>query len=274
LQYASNTKEAMGIAMAHRTFVSESFLIGSANDRRVVLIEKTPDETVLVEPDQDYIVVTNHFQAEEFKEDELNLENMANGTSVYRFDRTRELLSRHIPLSIDGAAKILRDYKGLNDINIGLGNEKAVNQFIAHHSIIFKPEELKVWVAAPPYQLGEYLCYDLEEIFKHGKDRKLNAPVNIIEESIPEDTLLFSQVYADLMKYKKISRQLEDTEPIDFAIDRLINYNPEFFGAYRFIGDYYWEKGQEEKAVHYYRQALKKEPPSEAERRYVEEKLK
>ena len=42
---------------------------------------------------------------------------------------------------------------------------KALNQLLAHHGIVFKPEELMAWVSSNPYQLGEFVAYDLKEIF-------------------------------------------------------------------------------------------------------------
>ncbi len=69
------------------------------------------------------------------------------------------------PLDVPGMAKILRDQSGLNHADIGMGNEKAINQLIAHHSIIFEPEKRLVWVSNGPWQLGEYTCYDIVKIF-------------------------------------------------------------------------------------------------------------
>jgi tetratricopeptide (TPR) repeat protein len=282
LQYAANIDEAMEIAQRHRTFVSESFLIGSAADGRAKLIEKTPDETVLFDPDTNYIAVTNHFQAEAFQEDELNRENMANGTSVYRFHRTEQLLEKNRPLDVHKSATILRDYRGMDGENIGLGNEKAVNQFIAHHSVIFKPEELKVWVAVPPYQLGEYVCYDLKKVLVEGLRCHLNIMLNDSEESIPADTFIQGAVYQNLIRYRALGEMFlgldrddisHKSDDISDAADSLIKYNPEFFMTYRILGDHYHELGQTDKANIYYRIALEKEPPSEAERRYVSEKL-
>ena len=43
LQYAKNIDESIKIIKDCNTFVSESFLIGSANDKKAVLIEKTPN---------------------------------------------------------------------------------------------------------------------------------------------------------------------------------------------------------------------------------------
>ena len=53
----------------------------------------------------------------------------------------------------------------MHDENIGLGNEKALNQFISHHSIVFEPQKLIVWVSTSPWQLGEYVAYDLKKVF-------------------------------------------------------------------------------------------------------------
>lgn len=280
LQYASDIEEAERIARKHRTFVSESFLIGSAKDGRAALIEKTPDTTVLYLPERDQIVVTNHFLAEAFGDDPLNLENMANGTSVYRHERTQELLDRQLPLDPSGAAVILRDYRGLSDKDIGLGNEKAVNQFICHHSVIFRPGERKVWVAAPPYQLGEYVCYDLGEIFGKGLRCHLDRSLTLPEESIPTDSLLLTTVYQNLMKFRmnagQFTRDDISANRDDISADAtysLIKYNPEFFLTYKILGDYYHRLGEAEKAADYYGIALEKEAPSETEKIRVRQRM-
>ena len=54
LQYASNIEEAETIAASFKTFVCESILVGSANDGRAVIIEKTPSAIGIYSPDGDY----------------------------------------------------------------------------------------------------------------------------------------------------------------------------------------------------------------------------
>ena len=54
LQYASNIEEAETIAASFKTFVCESILVGSANDGRAVIIEKTPSAMGIYFLDGDY----------------------------------------------------------------------------------------------------------------------------------------------------------------------------------------------------------------------------
>ena len=50
LQYASNIEEAETIASSFKTFVCESIMVGSANDGRAVIIEKTPSAMGIYSP--------------------------------------------------------------------------------------------------------------------------------------------------------------------------------------------------------------------------------
>ena len=54
LQYASNIEEAETIAASFKTFVCESILVGSANDGRAVIIEKTPSAMGIYSPEGGY----------------------------------------------------------------------------------------------------------------------------------------------------------------------------------------------------------------------------
>jgi len=272
LQYASNIAEAYAIAQKRQTFVAESFLIGSAADHKAVVIEKSPEKIALYDPGTNYLIVTNHFQSDTFLTDPLNVENMENETSVYRYNRVNELLSSNPPVNPTIAAKILRDYKGLNNKDIGLGNEKAVNQFIAHHSVIFKPEERYFWVAGPPWQLGEYWGYDLDSVFAHGRDEHGRRDVACTVSTgtkMPADDVLASRIFKNLLKYRSLSHQIEQGEYREGDADSLILYNPDYFNTYRILGDYFKAKGKGQRAEEYYRLALEREAPSAAERSAV-----
>jgi isopenicillin-N N-acyltransferase-like protein len=287
LQYASNIEEAYRIAKSRETFVAESFLIGSAANGKAVVIEKSPELTDIYDPDTNYIAVTNHFQSPTFRNDQLNLENMQNETSVYRLERVVELLHDHPSVGPEVAAAILRNYKGLEGKDIGLGNEKAVNQFIAHHSVIFQPAKRRIWVAGPPYQLEEYVAYDLDSVFTAKTQRREEdfyeqlslsalAPSRLNNngpERIPSDTAIISETYQNLLKYRHLAAKIESGEYSEGDADSLIKYNPEYFHTYRILGDYCGAKGIELRAKgkglgaeDFYRFAVEKEAPSAVER--------
>ena len=111
LQYASNIEEAMEIASSRQSFVSESFLIGSAADHKVVVLEKSIDTTILYDPGKDHIILTNHFQSDYFMQDPLNIENIENETSLYRYQRVEELLELSDSIDQVKIAGILRDQR-------------------------------------------------------------------------------------------------------------------------------------------------------------------
>jgi hypothetical protein len=304
LQYAGNIAEAYAIAQSHETFVAESFLIGSAADGKAVIIEKTPETTALFDPGTDHIIAANHFQSDALRNDPLNMENMENETSVYRQRRVAELLDANPQVTPEAAAAILRDDKGLGGKDIGLGNEKAVNQYIAHHSFIFQPAKRLIWLAGPPFQLGEYWAYDLDSLRNSVLTPRNSAKLSNLSATeghreIASDSILLNEAYPKLLKYRSLAKQIESGRYNEGDADSLIKYNPEFFYTYVVLGDYFSAKGvglrakgeghrakgvgrRAEGEGHrakgeglsggdFYRMALEKEAPSKAEREAVDD---
>ncbi len=165
LQYASTIDEAMAIAAGHQTFVSESLLIGSAEDGRAAVIEKSPQHTALYSPDADHLVCTNHFQSPDFATDSYNTANIATSDSPWRHRRIEELISTTATLSPDATAQILRDNLAPGGTPLPPGDPRSVNQPLAHHSVIFRPVEQLMWVSTGMGHGGDYVCYDLRKIF-------------------------------------------------------------------------------------------------------------
>lgn len=270
LQYAGNIKEAIAIARSKTMFVSESFLVGSAADHKAISIEKTPTDLAIYDPESDDILCTNHYQSKHFLKQKLNEEQMANSASVYREQRLRELLDRNYPLTPQKVADILRDRLGLHDKHIGIGNEKAVNQFIAHHSIIFSPDSLRVWVSTSPWQMGEYVCYDLKKIFAlHGLSQDRSIADTAL--NIAPDPFLKTAVYRGFLRFRENKLSLMRHGPVDTAVT--VHGDPLFFDAWRVAGDYCKEKGWLGAAANYYRHALSLEIATVGERRSIEKKL-
>ncbi|HTM66319.1 MAG TPA: C45 family peptidase [Flavipsychrobacter sp.] len=270
LQYASNINEAIAIAKKREMFVSESFLVGSAADHKAIIIEKTPKDLAIYDPGKDNIQCTNHYQSKHFQTQKLNVEQEKRSASVYRYERLQELMQQNYPLTPDKMASILRDRRGLHGANIGDGNEKAVNQFIAHHSIIFQPDSLKFWISSAPWQLGTYVCYDLRKIFVLNglqQDREV-ADVSL---NIAPDSFLYSNEYAQFLKFRKNKIALLFHKPVDTA--EVVHSNPYFYDAYRIAGDYCREKGWYQPAISYYEQALTYEVATLDERDAISKKI-
>lgn len=276
LQYASTIEEAYAIAQKHHTFVSESILIGSAKDGKAAIIEKTPSQIGLFESKSDRIICTNHYQSETFKNDPKNIENIATSDSPYRFKRLEKLLSDKQPLSPNSAAIILRDRLGLTGEDIGLCNEKSLNQSIGHHSVIFKPKEGLMWVSTSPWQSGKMVCYNLKKIFAKPDFSRELADDKL---SIAADSAFIRNDYARVVAFRSLAKQVKkaigtNTQLSADSLNKLVAINPNMYHAYELLGDYYSHFNNSGKAAFYWRKALGKEIPRVNERESIEKKIK
>lgn len=278
LQYAANIEEAYEIAAKSETFVAESFLISSAADNKTVVIEKSPDDMALYDPGGDHLILTNHFQSETFRNTELCLKNIAEGASMYRWERTRELMESGSNFDPHSMALLLRDQNGLGGDSIGMGNEKAINQLIAHHSVIFKPSELKMWVSTSPYQLGAYLCYDLNRVFADSTG--VSDQIWEERESIDPDPFLNSTQFAAFREYTMETSRLKESIDMgevggrgDAETKHYLELNPHYYYPWYIAGEIYRLKGDGERASEYYKQALSREIPRKVDREQVEEAM-
>lgn len=276
LQYASTVDEAYEIAKHYKTFVSESILVGSASENSAAVIEKTPAQIALYRSPDNKLICTNHYQSEEFAEDEYNKDNIATSDSPYRYKRLNELISAASPVDNIDAAYILRNRYGIGNEDIGLGNEKSINQFIAHHSVIFQPKELRMWVSSSPWQLGEYVCYDLDEVFKDTCDAPKSYAISA--NNIAADTALVKNEFVKVTRYRAQHAEIkeaiaEGNQLSEDYIEQFINNNPCHFQAYNIIGDYMESINQFQRAIGYWEKALSLEIPRMGEREEIQHKI-
>lgn len=272
LQYAATIDEAYAIAQSRTTFVSESLLIGSAADGRAAIIEKTPARTALFESDTDHIICTNHYQSETFREDRHNIENIASSDSHYRFARLEELIGERRPLTAAATAAILRDRMGTAGADIGLANEKSINQSIAHHSVIFKPAALLMWVSTLPWQSGEYVCYDLGQIFSRPD---FSGEICRAELSIPADTIFMKRDYPNILEYRFLLKYIKSGGEVSpDSLGRFVSSNENFYHTFEVVGDYYAKRRDTESALENWEKALTKEIPTAGQRQTIERKIK
>lgn len=269
LQYASTIGEAYAIAQKRTMFVAESFLIGSAKDGRAAIIEKTPDATDLYETTGNRIISTNHFQGDKLGNTELNRTHMETSASPYRYRRVEELLNRNGVNSVGKTASILRNQKGLGDADIGLGNEKLINQLVAHHGIIFQPEKGLVWISTAPWQLGKFVCYDINRIFGLSPDS--NEEIREEARTIAADSFLLTKEYTDYLKFSRYRFRFYPKDGLN--PDSVVKWNPNSYHAYMLAGDYHFENGNFEAAREMYDQGLKLEVATVQERQHMEERI-
>jgi predicted choloylglycine hydrolase len=266
LQYAKNIDEAVAIAEKSKTFISEQFIIASAEDNKAISIEKTKNHQAIYSTSTSYMLCTNHFQSKELS----SKTKSGNNPSRYRMDRMIELLDSTHSFTQHSMVAFLRDKKGKNGTDIGLGNENSINQLNAHHSIVFHPYSKTLWISTSPYQEGAFLAYNLNKFFDEAGDPKTKG-LSIDELLIPANQDFIENKMANYNYYRySINTPIQS---FNRDIDMFINSNPENYRTYEYLGDYYLYNNNMDKAHEYYKLSLQKAIPDENERRKILAKL-
>ncbi len=273
LQYAKTIEEAIAIARNKEIFVSEALLIGSAHDNTAVILEMSPNKFQVYHSDKEnQIICTNHFQSNDYREEEQNTDQFKNGHSAYRFETLQQHLNEKKILSVNDVAAILRDTDGHMHENIGKGNEKALNQLMAHHAVIFQPKEKIMWVSSAPYNLGTFTGYRLDAVFAKNATEPLNDPLL----TIPSDHFMETDAFRNFEQFRELTRKIKQKTNA-FSVQELEQYvalNPEFWKAYFIAGKYCYEKGYYALAKSYFQKALTKEISSAEEKEMIKKYLK
>jgi hypothetical protein len=180
----------------------------------------------------------------------------------------------------DSAAVLLRNRQGKGGKDIGQGNEKAVNQLIAHHSIIFKPQEKKFWICTDHWGMSTYTCYDLDSVFRLQGDPGSPSIDERELEIDPEYTWFQGGGSSLFHKYKEFlqgfQEAIKEEVPLEEEqefVDAFISSNPELYIVYSTLGQYFETLGNTEEAIKYYKLALSKEVASVSERDAIQERL-
>lgn len=280
LQYASNIDEAIGIVKKSKVFVSESIMVGSSVDNKAVLIEVSPDDFGVYDvANSNQLICSNHFQSDALKDNKRNKNQIINSHSQFRFDRMNQLLNENKKINPQIAVAILRNKEGLYNLPLGFGNEKALNQLLAHHGIVFKPAQKLVWVSANPYQMGEFVCYDLNKVFNN---RKLNDTIVSLEEenlNIAKDPFLETVKYKNYELFRiedrKMDSLLENKKEVPTGfISNYQSLNPDYWLVYSKVGLYYYQKKEFFLAQEQFEKALTKEITTLPKKVEVEKYLK
>ncbi|KAB1066569.1 acyl-CoA--6-aminopenicillanic acid acyl-transferase [Tamlana haliotis] len=276
LQYATNIEEAINIAKKREVFVSESIFVGSAKDNKAVIIEVSPDNFGVYEVENaNQLICSNHFQSDAYAEDKNNQKHIEESHSMYRYERMEELLKAHSKITPQIAVDILRNKEGLNNKTIGYGNEKALNQLLAHHAVVFKPEQRLVWVSSNPYQLGEFVAYNLNEVFDNPQQTGFSKQ----ELTIEKDPFQYTETYKNYQNYRQLRTQVTSainnkTALDDKVLQQIKLTNPEYWEAYYLVGLYQYNNGYYTAALEAFELAQTKEITTVPDRENVEDYIK
>ncbi len=275
LQYAGTIDEAIAIAKKREVFVSESIFVGSAKDKKAAIIEVSPEKFGVYEVDNNgQLICANHFQSAAYAQDKANTKHILESHSQYRYERMEELLGQGPKMTPESAVEILRDREGLGDKAIGYGNEKALNQLIAHHGIVFQPEDLRVWVSSNPYQMGEFVAYDLQKVFAQKGSVDGIPKLATAEKNIPKSAFLETAAYEAYGSYKSLNKEVSKAIASKTHLERslLVDFeqsNPEFWEVHYLIGQYYLQRGYDTLALSAFRKAAEKEVTTVPDREKV-----
>ena len=185
-------------------------------------------------------------------------------------------MTQYSSINPNDAVDVLRNRYGIGNTDIGLTNEKSINQFIAHHSVVFQPCERRFWVSTAPWQLGKYVCYDLDEVFSVDSVRTKTYAIG--ELNIAADSSALSDEYIRVCRYreqyKEITAAVDDKRLIDSTkIQNFIVNNPQYYQVYNTLGNYMLVHNNHKQAVAYWQKALSHEIPRVGEREDIIEKI-
>lgn len=280
LQYATTTQEAIEIAKSREVFVSESIMVGSAKEKKAILIEVSPHNFGVYDvKNSSQLVCSNHFQSEAYGEDKRNLETIENSHTQARFDRMTQLLQQEEKINPQKAVEILRNKKGLNNTALGYGNEMAINQLLAHHGIVFQPESNLVWVSSNPYQMGAFVAYDIKNAFAEFEQGDFSLK-GIDSLKVAADPFLETEAYKNYEEYRMEERNLEariakeNFKKTAQELEEFVALNPKYWKAYQLVGAYYYEQKKYALALTYFEKALDLEVTTVPDKEKLEKLIK
>lgn len=278
LQYATNIDEAIAILEKKKVFVSESMMISSAQDKKAVLVEITPRTMDVVEDTDDRLISTNHFQGEKFKDHKRNKKHIRDSHSMYRFQKLNKLLDSAENLTPKKATAILRDMEGQNGEKLGLGNDKSLNHLLAHHGVIFQPEERLVYISSTPGQMGAYKAYDLNEVFDGNWARGEEYSIDSLR--IAADPFILDSQYADFKHFQMLSHSYlkiigqHGVQVDERELNKYVALNPDLWLGYYIAGRVLLTQGDYTNANVYFTKAASKVLPTLQVQQDIEKQLK
>lgn len=265
LQEASTLQEAVSILQSLNSYISESFLVADGKTGEVAVVEKTPQLTLIrkPEPSSATMLCTNHFLSPNFQNHKRHQIFVKEGSSLDRLQRLQELMDRYKgKISPDVAATILRDYKFLGDVDIGMGHLHSINPSICSHSIILDLTAGILWVSQGPYQSNAYLPIHIQSILEQSPEESCILTDKIIppdRQISPEKVAEIQLWRSSIKKWEKQGKELP-LEELQKNVDIFQKNNPRHFLTMVASGDLSFRQGNIEHARKVWGDALERKP--------------
>jgi predicted exporter len=277
LQHAASIDEAEAIIRRTPVFVSDILVVADGKTGRARVFEKSPADTAAYDVAES-AVVANHLITPRFRDDPVNRERKADGTTTQREARARQLLGRLAHQVTPAAlAGLLRDKQGLDDKPLGWGNRNAVDGLIACHSVIMDATAGKMWVAAWPYAEGAFVEIDVLRMLNAaaaGKAELWRETPTPVSTSLPQDSIVerpptagsrsdWDRVLAARAAAEAAVAALRAGRSRDAlaAAEETVRDNPAFYLGHELRGRALLQLGDRAGAKAALEQALRQDPP-------------
>ncbi|MBN1595010.1 hypothetical protein JW933_03695 [candidate division FCPU426 bacterium] len=191
LTEAADLRQAVALLQEMPIMVRESFVLGSGGENSFVVVEKSPEKTVVRKMQNGYIAATDYFLAPDMHPEDSPAWQQGREISLARLRRVKTLLRKKEEWTVSEVVEMLRDRQGEFGEPLGWGHRSAINALTAVHSVVFDLKHKRAWVAAAPHQLGKYVPFDLQ-------DFGALPPA----DSIPADPILASGKYNEYLVYR------------------------------------------------------------------------
>ncbi|MCD4814745.1 C45 family peptidase [bacterium] len=270
LTKAETLDQAIAVITEEKVFISESFLIGSGQENSFVVVEKTPQRTIVRKMKNGRIKVANHFLSSEYTGDQANRDYQKEGTSIARLSRLTQLLDRlGEKITVSMCVDILRDRLALDDGPLGLGNRSAINPLIASHSMVFDLKNRIAWVSATPHQLGRFVPFALDAFYE-----KPAVATIVADDLLVSGKYAIYQTYTrELEKAKQALKQKAFQSVLDIC-ERSRSLNPDDYQVYYLSAQALQALDKKSAALSAYQKALALKPAFFGEREDMETEIK
>lgn len=173
---AKTVDEAVAILAERKAMVSHIVLVADASGDAAA-VERAPGVPPHPRRAEPVLAVTNHFEGP-LAGDPKNLAIRDKTSTLSRRQRLDEVLAaRKQPFTAQDAIGLLRDKRGGGDLEVALGDRRAVDALIATHAIVADATARTLWVSEGPHLAGRFIAFDLAKLLDLSHDPGDDGPL-------------------------------------------------------------------------------------------------